>query len=215
MKKSTLHNYALQWGRTLPKKVFEVPEKLYVPSKSHCYRNGGKPCFECRGCIEWNCMYVCHVCGRKQCDDLRRRFVEVAYVSETANGLLEARLPKDRATTMMCRPCADVVIHSDPSYPMCLDGNYFEDSVVSSVCKLNGKDFPPLWAEGRKVLAYNVFYDKTGRDGMVNNLWNGVLDHSEYEVDHTDEVLKDKVLVDAHRITQHLSEFYVYRDLYE
>ena len=77
---------------------------------------------------------------------------------------------------------------------------------MSQICKLNGKDFPPLWAEGRKVLEHNVFFDQTGKDGCTNNLWNGILDHPEYENDHMDEVLKDDMLYDARSIFEHITE---------
>jgi len=111
MKKSTVHNYSLQWGRALPKKFFEVPETVYVPAKSHCCRHGyreyhdfqkGKPCLiDCRGCIEEDSDNSCHVCGRKQHEDPNRRFVEKAEVEETANGLLEAW--RNHAVPYVCR----------------------------------------------------------------------------------------------------------------
>jgi len=99
------------------------------------------------------------------------------------------------------------MIQSDPAYPLCLKGDTFNDACLSAVCKLNGKDFPPWWAEGRKVLCFNVIFDKMGRDGMSNNLWNGVLDHPEYDNDYTDDVLKDQLLVEENAIMLHIQEY--------
>lgn len=93
--------------------------------------------------------------------------------------------------------CADVMIQSDPAFPLCLDGTRFDHRYLSSVCKLNGKDFPPSWAEGWSVLEYNILYDKA-----PNNQCNGVLDHTYAK--GNEESLKDPMLHDSETVNRHL-----------
>ncbi|KXJ22502.1 hypothetical protein AC249_AIPGENE2528, partial [Exaiptasia diaphana] len=152
MKKRTIDNYALQFGKkAIPKHLFEVPSELYVKAYNRClymsegrrvqhYYQEGEPCHRCSLCRKENREYSCAVCNQRMRN--QPRFMERASVTRKGNGLLSANYYEEGE--VYCTSCAQKMCQTHPHYPVITD-----PKLIHQVCKLNQMDFPPYWAVGR------------------------------------------------------------------
>ena len=182
-----MKNYALQFGKTIPKKYFDIPEHFAERAPIDCsslprFTNHdfqeGEMCREC---------CACHYAMRRRCSGCaesqgrhRHRFVQFAVVEEQGNGLLTAQFRKP--ATYWCGGCVKIMMDHPRTRVTKLNVSY---KALEALCQMNRKDFPPYWAEGRKIFRKNVVYLGRRRDtvhGMdSNNLWNPILDIPQIE----------------------------------
>ena len=200
MKKRTIDNYALQFGKkAIPKHLFEVPSELYVKAYSRCvymsegrrvqhYYQEGEPCHRCSMCRKENREHPCTVCNQRMRN--QPRFMERVSVTRKGNGLLSANYYEEGE--VYCTSCAQKMCQTHPH------GNVITDpKLIHQVCKLNQMDFPPYWAVGRWLLRDHVYFDKEGNDGKNNNLWNPILDPPSYDELPDPKVADEGVKIDT------------------
>lgn len=178
MKKARTDPYRLQFGRTLPKWCFEIPDHIYTPAFTYCDRleNGRRahhkfqfddPCGSCFKCFEEG-LRTCDLCHCTQWD-ASLRFVQKAEVYEVKNGLLDTKL--NRPYRFWCIPCMAKKLANDPQFPLNVEPG---PHLLYQLCELNAKDFPPAWAIGQKRFREScVICDVNDKK---YNLWNPVLE---------------------------------------
>lgn len=179
MKKARTDPYYLQFGRTIPKRYFEIPDRIYTPAFTYCDRlkhgrrvfhkfQFGDPCGSCVKCFE-DGLRRCESCQCTQWESIPQRFVQEVQVYEKGNGLLDTKL--NRPYRFRCMKCAAEKIANDPQYPLCV---YPSPHLLYQVCELNAKDFPPAWAIGQKRFRESsVICDVNDKK---YNLWNPILE---------------------------------------
>ena len=195
LKKRTIKNYQLQFGRTIPTKFFDPPKKLYCEAESNCYmvdpnysrKVSGKPCEQCEGCDDDSFRMCSHCKGLKRLELRGETFFRpVKFVkSETVLGGICGHYDY---TSQWCRPCFLTFAKTDPNFKIfqsvssksksLKEREKDGDELLRMVLKLNGLDLPPSWAHGNVkwwCLSFykNVFYDNHGRS---NNIWNMYLE---------------------------------------
>ena len=185
-KRDTVRHYELQFGKAIPRRLFDVPQKVVIPAPLSCFRPNpggrrdhhrfqvGESCKDCVGCLRDMTCRECDKCGILQEDD-PKRFVYFVPLEEVANGLLEARedVTKRRERKYYCETCSRLVVPLDPDFPGCMATMPF----LNQVCDLNAKSLPPEWAVGRKIFRNSLVYDdrEDTQGGQHHNLWNAVL----------------------------------------
>ena len=175
MKRQTIQNYQLQFGRALPLRHFNIPNMVLVSRRNVCLnrRPQADSRWECK-----RCYTCCHVMGLRciRCHKMEERpydFHEFANVQRVqGGGLLTAVY--DKTYRFMCSLCvAKTMVPWGRTGMRCLprkQGGYILELVLS----LNGCSFPPAWA--RRRFRGNAFFDWTNDAGQRYNHWNGVLE---------------------------------------